>query len=157
MYSTPLAYFISFRTYGTWFHGDARGSVDRIHNEFGSPMLPASDSRERFERSELKHPPVTLDQPQRELIDRTIREVCAHRGWRLLALNVRSNHVHVVVEAAGPPELVMNAFKAWATRRLREARLLPKSSRIWSRHGSTIYLFKPEQIDAKCRYVRDCQ
>jgi hypothetical protein len=25
----PLAYFISFRTYGTWLHGDERGSVNR--------------------------------------------------------------------------------------------------------------------------------
>ena len=25
----PLAYFISFRTFGTWLHGDRRGSVDR--------------------------------------------------------------------------------------------------------------------------------
>jgi hypothetical protein len=26
---TPLAYFISFRTYGTWLIGDSRGSIDR--------------------------------------------------------------------------------------------------------------------------------
>jgi len=27
----PLAYLISFRAYGTWLHGDRRGSVDRFH------------------------------------------------------------------------------------------------------------------------------
>ena len=31
---TPLAYFISFRTYGTWLHGDERGSIDRFHNRY---------------------------------------------------------------------------------------------------------------------------
>lgn len=25
----PLAYFITWRTYGTWLHGDERGSVQR--------------------------------------------------------------------------------------------------------------------------------
>ena len=29
---TPLAYFISFRIYGTWLRGDKRGSVDRFQN-----------------------------------------------------------------------------------------------------------------------------
>jgi len=26
----PLAYLITFRSYGTWLHGDERGSVDRF-------------------------------------------------------------------------------------------------------------------------------
>ena len=30
----PLAYFISFRTYGTWLHGDERFSVDRKQNKY---------------------------------------------------------------------------------------------------------------------------
>src|SRR5882762_2856343 len=38
----PIAYFITFRAYGTWLHGDSRGSVDRFHKAYGSPMLPAS-------------------------------------------------------------------------------------------------------------------
>jgi hypothetical protein len=37
---TPLAYFIMFRSYGTWLHGDSRGSVDRLHNTYGTPRLP---------------------------------------------------------------------------------------------------------------------
>ena len=27
--STPLAYLITIRSYGTWLHGDERGSMDR--------------------------------------------------------------------------------------------------------------------------------
>ena len=34
----PLAYFISFRTASTWLHGDKRGSIDRFHNRYGSPI-----------------------------------------------------------------------------------------------------------------------
>jgi len=36
----PLAYFISFRAYGTWLHGDKRGSIDRFNNRYRSPYIP---------------------------------------------------------------------------------------------------------------------
>jgi hypothetical protein len=29
----PLAYFITFTTYGTWLHGNGAGSVDPAHNQ----------------------------------------------------------------------------------------------------------------------------
>ena len=40
--------------------------------------------------------------------------------WRL---NVRSSHVHTVVEAEVPPERVMSDFKAYGSRRLNQMRL----------------------------------
>jgi hypothetical protein len=38
----PLAYLITFRAYGTWLHGDSRGSVDRFHNRYGAPLIRAN-------------------------------------------------------------------------------------------------------------------
>ena len=35
----PLAYLITFRCYGTWLHGDKRGSIDRFHNAHKSPHI----------------------------------------------------------------------------------------------------------------------
>ena len=32
-----LAYFSTFRTYGTWLHGDDRGSTDRSHSDWDTP------------------------------------------------------------------------------------------------------------------------
>ena len=153
----PLGYFISFRAYGTWLHGDKRGSVDRKHNEFGTRMLPVNARRSGWEHAELKSPPMQFDVEHRAVIERTIHEVCEHRGWKLHELNARSNHVHVVVTAACRPEYVMGSLKAWGTRRLREAGLVEQDARVWSRHGSTIYLFKPEKFEEKCRYVREGQ
>jgi REP element-mobilizing transposase RayT len=64
---------------------------------------------------------VTLDQEQRQLVECTILEHCRIRGWQCHAMNCRSNHVHVVVTAPGrEPDDVMNQFKAWCTRRLKE-------------------------------------
>ena len=39
---TALAYLITFRCYGTWLHGDSRGSVDRFHNRYGAPLIAAN-------------------------------------------------------------------------------------------------------------------
>jgi hypothetical protein len=40
----PLGYLITFRSYGSWLHGDRRGSVDRFHNRFGTPRIPHNEA-----------------------------------------------------------------------------------------------------------------
>src|SRR5437762_2022331 len=50
----PLGYLITFRSYGTWLHGDARGSVDRFHNAFGTPRLPYNERWQKHNRNVLK-------------------------------------------------------------------------------------------------------
>ena len=38
--SVAKAYLITFRCYGTWLHGDDRGSVDRrFYNRVGTPRI----------------------------------------------------------------------------------------------------------------------
>ncbi|MEX0784114.1 MAG: transposase [Dehalococcoidia bacterium] len=153
-----LAYFITFRCYGTWLHGDQRGSVDDSHNIPGTEMLPPDLPRERSERSKLAHEPQSLDLARRMVVDATIREGCQFRGWLLTAINVRSNHVHVVVTADGiAPEEVMRVMKARATRCLREAGLLTTGERLWSEHGSTIYLWTERQVASAIWYVTEGQ
>ena len=120
---TPLAYFISFRSYGTWLHGDERGSIDRFHNRYGDPYLPSNETWQRHNLSQLKRDPFILSARERGSVEKAIRETCAIRGWNLQAFNVRTNHVHTVVTANRKPSLVLNAFKANATRQLSEDRL----------------------------------
>ncbi len=117
---SPLAYFISFRTYGTWLHGDERGSIDRFHNRYRSPYIPPDKSWRTYNEQQLKTKPLILKARERSSIKEAIRETCEIRKWSLLAHNVRTNHVHSVVSANRKPGLVLNAFKANATRRLRE-------------------------------------
>jgi REP element-mobilizing transposase RayT len=149
----PLAYFLTFHTYGTWLHGDDRGSVDREHNQPGTPCLPPNEQRRRRAAGALQHAPLTLGEGARALVERTVLEVAEYRGWTVHTLAVRSNHVHVIVSAPERPEPVMNAFKSWSTRRLVEAGLLPPHTRAWVRHGSTGYLWKPVELRAACKYV----
>ena len=153
MPSSPLAYFITFTTYGTWLHGRAPGSVDRFHNEVGTPFLPPDEERERAERDGLAEPPYLLDEARREIVLQTILEVARHRGWTLWAVHVRSNHVHIVVTADARPEKVMSDFKAYASRRLREQFDEPGDRTRWTQHGSTLYLWSDEQVGAKVEYI----
>jgi len=150
-------YFITFTTYGAWLHGTDRHSVDRNQNLPGTEHLVGNEDREKREFAAMKQPPVTLDEPQRTAIQNTIREVCRHRGWALWASHVRTTHVHVVVSADATPEKVMNDFKAYATRRLRENKLAGAEQKVWTHHGSTRYLNNSESVDAACRYVIDEQ
>jgi REP element-mobilizing transposase RayT len=149
----PLAYLLTFRSYGTWLDGDSRGWVKRSH---GDPLLrnPHEGIRRASERL-LANPPVVFDARQRLLIHRTVVQVGSARGWRLLAVNVRTNHVHVVLSGCGAPEQMMTAFKACSTRVLRNEHAVGASSRIWARHGSTRYLWRDEAVAAACSYVRD--
>ena len=152
--AVPLAYFISFRTYGTWLHGDERGSVDRFHNQYGTEfLLPDKDWQRQDERL-LKHPPVVLTQDQRDSVECAIREACLSRQWFLRALNARTNHVHTVVSInTNRPELALNAFKAKATRQLRCDGLWQHEHSPWSDRGSKRYLWTELSVERAIDYV----
>ena len=153
----PVAYFITFTTYGTWLHGDRRGSVDPEHNIYDTSYVAPDPRRQRCDGGQLRHPPVLLNNERRGSVDRAIREVCRHRGWELHALNVRTNHVHIVVSAPDTPERAMNSFKSWATRKMIEADHLTFGTKAWARHGSTRYLWNEDQLETACLYVAEGQ
>jgi REP element-mobilizing transposase RayT len=94
-----------------------------------------------------------LNAGSRTIAERVAAEVCQYRGWDLLAINARTNHVHLVVAAGCPPEEVVRSLKSWITRRLVEARELPSATRLWSRHASTVYLWTARSRDRAMHYV----
>jgi REP element-mobilizing transposase RayT len=114
---SALAYHTTWTTYGTWLHGDARGWVK--WGEFG--IKPPDPNEEGAARERMVESAVVLNEDQRNLVEQTIRDHCRIRGWLLHAVNVRTNHVHVVVTANREPDEVMNQFKAWCSRKLSDA------------------------------------
>jgi REP element-mobilizing transposase RayT len=150
----PLAYFITFRTHGTWLHGDQRRSVDRHgRNIYGTERIKLDPVFSVTMDRNMVSEPFILNGNQRAIVERSIRDVCAFRGYGLSAVNVRTNHAHVVVSAAAPPNPIMRALKANATRELRNAKLVEPNQRIWSRGGSTRYLWKPQNIERAINYT----
>jgi REP element-mobilizing transposase RayT len=150
----PLAYLITIRTFGTWLHGDERNSVDRHgRNIYGTPDIAPNQKLEKLMRSELKQPPIIFDNHQRYTVEVAIRELCENRTYLLRAINVRTNHVHAVVTAQAKPERIADAFKAFATKKLREEDLFSSDLKVWSRGRSRRYLWKPRHVELAIDYV----
>ncbi len=104
-------------------------------------------------KDELKQPQIVLNESQRKTVDLAIKELCEKRRYYLRAINVRTNHAHTVVSAQTKPERIADAFKAFATKKLREEKLCPKDVRIWSRGRSRRYLWKPSHVAQAIDYV----
>lgn len=150
----PLAYLITIRTYGTWLHGDERSSVD-VHgkNIFGSPRVYRKENLENRMKENLKGEVFILNEKQRETVEQSIKETCKIRNYTLLAVNVRTNHLHAVVSAQSKPEIILNGFKSHATRKLKENYLILDDTSVWSRGGSRRYLWKKHHVDLAIDYV----
>jgi REP element-mobilizing transposase RayT len=154
---SPHGYLISFRAHGTWMHGDARGSIDRFNNRFGSPYIPRNERWHSYNERTMKLAPVKLNCIRRKAIDDSIKETCDLRRWKLHAANVRTNHVHVVVTARCDPEIVLRTFKANATRKMREVGCWTSAHTPWAQKGSKRWLWTYEQLQRAVAYVVDGQ
>ena len=152
-----MRYFITFACYGARLHGDESGSVDRHHNLVGSRLLEPNAERAMAVRRKMLQDPYVLDAVARPVVLIAIQRHCAYRGWSLLAAHVRSNHVHVIVEAQTRPERIMNEFKSYASRELNQLTSERPDRRRWARHGSTRWLWKDQDVRHALQYVTDEQ
>ena len=128
----PIAYLITFRTFGTWLHGDERGSYGREKNIFGSMRVTPNVPLHEGMASSQKQDTVILSQNERVFVQSAIEEVAQFREYNLRAINVRTNHAHAVVSKAVKPEKMVNDFKAYATRRLRKEHCFAATAKIWA-------------------------
>lgn|SRR5487761_1940494 len=152
-----MTYLITFSCYGSHMHGAPSGSVDRDHNIPGSRFIDTDPGRMAAECFQRRQPPYCLDETRRECVLDSIIEPSSDRQWRLLAVHVRTNHVHVLVDAEARPERVMNDLKSYASRRLNKLGLDEPDRKRWTRHGTTRWLWSPEDVGAALEYVIDKQ
>lgn len=101
--------------------------------------------------------PYGLDEPRRRAVLASVVERCMDREWNLLAAHVRTNHIHLVIEAEAPPERVMNDLKSFASRRLNDLGFDEAGRKRWARHGSTRWLWKRNAVLSAISYVIDKQ
>ena|SRR5258708_32101198 len=156
--SYPIAYLLTFRTFGTWLHGDDPASVRRNGNNlYGGPKITPSIPLKEAMKDLQQGASIILNVDQRACVADAIMKVCEFRKYDLWALNVRANHAHTVVSAALKPEKIVNDFKASATRLLRTEGLCAPTEKVWSRGASTRYLRKPRHVEGAVDYVKYCQ
>jgi len=152
--SEPLAYFLTWTTYGTWLPGDSRGWVNR-HSKRERVVEAPCPALESHARGLMNDPPVVLDPKMREVADTAMRQACRELSWAIHALEVRSNHVHVVVTACdASPGKVMGILKVRGTQALNALRLGGDRDRWWTREGSKRILNSPASVDAAISYVK---
>ncbi|HEX3102510.1 MAG TPA: transposase [Pyrinomonadaceae bacterium] len=150
----PLVYLITFRTFGTWLHGDERTAVKRDGwNIYGTQRIQPNERLEKWMLDEMKQDPFVLTGSMRTIVETSVIELCQRRSYGLGAVNVRTNHVHAVVSAAQKPERISDALKSNATKFLRDAGLIGRETRVWSRGRSRRYLWKPRHVQAATEYT----
>jgi REP element-mobilizing transposase RayT len=148
-----LAYFITFTTYGTWLHGDERGSWYRNAKAFRGYFVPPDPKLVESMRRRMKHPAITLSGPMRKTVREGIQAHCEFKGWKFHALAVRTNHVHIVVTTdTHSAQQVMVALKSRATLLLREAGQLADRP-MWTENASKIVLDSQASFDGAVHYV----
>ena len=155
----PLAVFFTFRCYGTWLHGDVRGSTDRFNNIYGTPFIPPNSDWKNFNQQKLNYPPVKLGTARhRSSVEKAIRETCEKRKLDLYAINVRTNHVHsVICIGMKNSKHILSALKANATRQLREDKLWTHEYSPWSDKGSRRKLWNEKSVAEATDYVNNGQ
>jgi REP element-mobilizing transposase RayT len=87
----------------------------------------------------------------------SLLERSKQRHWTVIAAHVRSNHVHVIIDADAVPERVMNDLKSYPSRHLNATGLDSPDRKRWARHGSTRWLPDRESVEAAIRYVVEKQ
>ena len=148
----PLAYFLTWTTYGTWLPGDERGWSRKHEFDIQCPSRLFVE----MAQSRMKEPAFFLDDPSRRVVEDTIRKHCAVRTWQLHAVNALTNHVHVVVTAVGyEPETVRDQFKAWCTRRLKASETA--RTKFWTEGGSCRWINQEADLEAAVSYVIEAQ
>jgi REP element-mobilizing transposase RayT len=154
----PLAFFLTWTTYGTWLPGDERGWVKK-----GEGFQPPQPQLQAWAKQRMTEEACFLDDEQREFVEKTICDHCAIRKWELFAVSCRTNHVHVVVAAYRDPDDVRDQFKAWCTRKLKELAIMrgvedgKVRSKWWTEKGSQRFIGDEESLEAVILYVKEGQ
>jgi len=149
-------YFLTWTTYGTWLPGDERGSFVNDRREGAGPTAPKPNLVSHA-RSILRHEPFVLDGSGRGIVSDIIERHASLRAWPIRALNVRTNHVHVVLLIDRDAKRVMTEFKAWSTRALRETGIISDQQIAWTKGGSARHLNSDESVRRAIDYVLNAQ
>lgn len=144
-HKTPWAYFLTFRTYANFLHGDPRLSVDVNNNIFGNPKIPEKQALNAALKNNCNETPFILNEAQREITLQSMKKTCDYFSWKIFAAHVRSNHVHIILQSTISKEKTMTKLKAYATQALRKNdNDLLNRQKFWAVHGSTRLIWYPE-------------
>jgi REP element-mobilizing transposase RayT len=151
----PLAYHITFGTYGTRLHGDERGTVDRRLNQPGDPIIGAEPDWERLEYNKLRFPVREFDLAQRLLAESLIPDICVRGGWQLCARAARKDHFHTLLTAQADGEVIRKLLKRWLGQALAAHIPIEPEQTFWAESGSIKWVWDSAYFARVKKYVLD--
>jgi len=125
-------------TYGNWLPGDSRGFVSNVrvddgpevrHNIPGTPYDADLPPLQEHVQSKMTGDAVRLHTDHAvQLLDQ-FQEKVEHRKWRLFAVGIMANHIHIVIGVPGDPkpERLLQDLKSYGSRRLNRRYGKPKN------------------------------
>ena len=152
----PLAYHITFGTYGTRLHGDERGTVDRRMNHPGDPIVGSDPDWWERERAMLRFEPVTFDREKMLFVERVIPGVCEQGGWDYHVGAAGPDHVHALLTARAEGDKVRMWFKRWLGQALsaRFPDALEDGATWWAEGGSVKWVWTRDYRQNVYDYLR---
>jgi REP element-mobilizing transposase RayT len=129
------------------------------HNQIGAAFLEFDGRRSLDAKRRMSQPVFVLDDQTRPIVEQAIRDHAAFRGWRIVAINVRTTHVHISIADFGDysPEEVTKQCKSWGTRRLIAAGFVSSMRRVWADHGSMRNINSAESLQRMIEYITNWQ
>ncbi len=153
MSDRPLAYHITFGTYGMRLHGDARGTVSRQQNEFGEPIIGRDTRWEALEEQTLRFEPVKLVLSQRMVIEALLPMICQRGGWLYHQGAAQPDHVHLLLSTSAEGKAVRSWLKRWLGQELSQRWKLPEGASWWAEGGSVKWVWEQKYLEAVDAYI----
>jgi REP element-mobilizing transposase RayT len=152
-HQTPLAYFITWTIYGVHLQGALTGWRRRREGE-----KPPQPLLEAWHAERLTHSIVLFNSCERVAVENACRSHSEYRSWKLWAINVRTNHVHVVVSASTHNgTVVRDQLKANCTRQLRVLNKLWGDRPVWAVGGDVQFIWTEEELSTVIDYTQIAQ
>src|SRR2546425_12343799 len=133
----PLAYHVTFGTYGTRLHGDERGTVDRAMNKPGDPIIGADPGWWELERKKLRFDPVILRPDEMIYIESVVPSICTRGGWAHHIAAGGPDHVHVLLTAEAVGGAGREGLKRWFGEAKGSRRARPEGA-AWRPRGGSV-------------------
>ncbi|HZZ30228.1 MAG TPA: hypothetical protein VFE46_19675 [Pirellulales bacterium] len=150
----PLAYHITFGTYGARLHGDERGTVDCRHNRVNEPILGRNDAWRHASRDRLQFAPISLTLRQRHHSEAIIPEICRRGGWKYHLAAAQADHVHALITADTDGKIVRRLLKRWLSEELSKFWPLPEGQAWWAESGSVKWIWTGDYFRNVLDYIR---
>lgn len=150
----PLAWHITFGTYGTRLHGDSRGTVDPRRNRPGTPTEAVDPRRVVGNATRRAGNGVWLSREQCEWIEGGLTELCVSLEMRSFAHAAAPNHVHLLarIRPEVDGKVAMRLIKRGLSQGLNRG-FGRSPVRWWAEGGSTIPVLSPEYLERALDYV----